>query len=90
MGVRDLAMVRLIGEGFDRPEGVAYFNGCWYAGGEAGQIWRIGPDDTVVQVASVSGMVLGVALDKYMPVMREVVACGKSRHHIRSSFCRGR
>lgn len=62
MGLRDLQAVRLM-EGFDHPEGLAYFDGCWYVGGEAGQLWRIPEGGCADQVATVPGMVLGVALD---------------------------
>ena len=51
-------------EGLDHPEGVAWgADGNWYAGGEAGQIYRIATDGSVTQVASTGGFVLGLALD---------------------------
>ena len=59
----NLDQVTLIGDAFDHSEGVAYFDGCWYAGGEAGQIWQIDAKANIAQVAAVPGMVLGLALD---------------------------
>ena len=51
-------------DGLDHPEGVAWgADGNWYAGGEAGQIYRIATDGTFTQVASTGGFVLGLALD---------------------------
>ncbi len=51
-------------DGLDHPEGVAWgADGNWYAGGEAGQIYRIATDGTFSQIASTGGFVLGLALD---------------------------
>ncbi len=51
-------------DGLDHPEGVAWgADGNWYAGGEAGQIYRIAPDGGFTQVASTGGFILGLALD---------------------------
>lgn len=51
-------------DGLDHPEGVAWgADGNWYAGGEAGQIYRIATDGAFTQVASTGGFVLGLALD---------------------------
>ncbi|MDE2819150.1 MAG: SMP-30/gluconolactonase/LRE family protein [Chloroflexota bacterium] len=51
-------------DGLDHPEGVAWgADGNWYAGGEAGQIYRIAGDGSFAQVASTGGFVLGLALD---------------------------
>ncbi len=44
----ELAQVTLIGDAFDHSEAVAYFDGCWYAGGEGGQIWRIDSEGAIV------------------------------------------
>ncbi len=56
---------RVLAGGLDHPEGV-----CWdpdanvlYAGGEAGQLYRISLDGAVEQVASTGGFLLGVAVD---------------------------
>jgi gluconolactonase len=50
--------------GLDHPEGVAYGpDGFVYAGGEAGQIYRVGLDGKVMQVGTTGGFNLGLALD---------------------------
>jgi gluconolactonase len=50
--------------GLDHPEGVAAGpNGELYAGGEAGQIYRVGLDGTVTEVANTGGFLLGLCLD---------------------------
>ena len=51
-------------DGLDHPEGVAWgADGNWYAGGEAGQVYRISTDGAFSQIASTGGFVLGLALD---------------------------
>lgn len=51
-------------DGLDHPEGVAWgADGNWYAGGEAGQIYRIATDGNYSQIGSTGGFVLGLALD---------------------------
>jgi gluconolactonase len=57
--------VRHLAEGLDHPEGIALGpDGLLYAGGEAGQIYRIDPQDgSVEQIASTGGFVLGLCLD---------------------------
>jgi gluconolactonase len=48
----------------DHPEGVAAGpDGRLYAGGEAGQIYRIDADGSVVELASTGGFIYGVTLD---------------------------
>lgn len=56
---------RILAGGLDHPEGVAWdpVAGCVYAGGEAGQLYRIGLDGSCRQVASTGGFLLGVAVD---------------------------
>ncbi len=58
--------VRIFAEGLDHPEGVAVArDGTVYAGGEAGQVYRISPDGKNVGVlASTGGFCLGVTLDR--------------------------
>lgn len=52
-----------IAEGLDHPEGVAWGpDERVYAGGEAGQIYRV-EDETLVQVASTDGFLYGITLD---------------------------
>ena len=52
-------------EGLDHPEGIAWgLDGYAYAGGEAGQVYRIDIEkQEVVQFADTGGFVLGMALD---------------------------
>ena len=52
-------------EGLDHPEGIAWgLDGYAYAGGEAGQLYRIDVErQEVVQFADTGGFVLGMALD---------------------------
>jgi gluconolactonase len=56
--------VTLLGHDLDHPESV-FVNpdGTVYAGGEAGQIYRIGPDGEQVQVGSTGGNLLGLVVD---------------------------
>jgi gluconolactonase len=51
-------------DGLDHPEGVTWGpDGHIYAGGEAGQIYRISTSGEVTQIASTGGFVLGLCLD---------------------------
>jgi sugar lactone lactonase YvrE len=61
----ELTDLRVLGEGLDHPEGIATGpDGLLYAGGEAGQVYRIDPDTTAVEeIANTDGFVLGVCLD---------------------------
>ena len=60
----DLGQFTTLVDGLDHPEGVAWgADGNWYAGGEAGQVYRIGLDGAYTQVASTGGFILGLALD---------------------------
>lgn len=53
-----------IATGLDHPEGVAVGpDGLLYAGGEAGQIYRIEASGDVVEIANTGGFIYGVALD---------------------------
>jgi sugar lactone lactonase YvrE len=50
--------------GLDHPEGAAWGpDGALYAGGEAGQIYRITLDGAVTEIANTGGFLFGVALD---------------------------
>jgi gluconolactonase len=57
--------VRALADGLDHPEGVAYDPdaGVVWAGGEAGQIYRVALDGEWEQVATAPGFVLGLAVD---------------------------
>lgn len=58
-------MTTIVAEGLDHPEGIAWGpDGFLYAGGEAGQVYRIDPDSGLVEtIASTGGFCLGLALD---------------------------
>ncbi len=53
-------------DGLDHPEGVAWgLDGYIYAGGEAGQLYRIDPRDPKPDIIALTGgFILGLALDK--------------------------
>jgi len=56
--------VTMIGDGLDHPEGVCIAaDGAVYAGGEAGQVYRINTDGTQQEIGSTGGFLLGMALD---------------------------
>jgi len=56
--------VRIIGGELDHPEGVCVGpDGTLYAGGEAGQVYRIAPGGEPEQYASTGGFLFGLALD---------------------------
>jgi gluconolactonase len=59
-------MITTVVDGLDHPEGVAWGpDGFLYAGGEAGQIYKIDVEaQTTQQIASTQGFVLGLALDR--------------------------
>jgi gluconolactonase len=51
-------------DGLDHPEGVAWGpDGHVYAGGEAGQIYRVGLGGELAQIADTGGFILGLCLD---------------------------
>lgn len=60
-----MSAVSVFAEGLDHPEGVTIgIDGAVYAGGEAGQIYRIDPNDrSVEQIASTGGFLLGLCSD---------------------------
>ena len=56
-------MVRLIADGLDHPECVVYHpDGFLFAGGEAGQIYRISLQGDVEEIANTGGFILGMAI----------------------------
>ena len=64
MAAVDVSELRVLASGLDHPEGVASApDGSLYAGGEAGQIYRVSPDGRTEQVAQTGGSVQGVAVD---------------------------
>lgn len=69
-------------DGLDHPEGVTWgHDGYVYAGGEAGQIYRIGLEDgRVEEFANTGGFVLGLCLDG----AANVYACDHVKHCV---FC---
>ena len=71
--------VSTFAEGFDHAEGIAWGrDGYVYAGGEAGQIYRISLDGaSVKEIANTGGFILGMALDAF----NNIYACdiGKRR-----------
>lgn len=76
MDIRDFAPFV---EGLDHPEGVACGpDGEVYAGGEAGQIYRVDLDGSFKQIASTGGFVLGLCLD----ADRNVYACDSANHAV--------
>ncbi len=78
--LRDLSEFISTTDGLDHPEGVAVGpDGTIYAGGEAGQIYRIGPDGAAQQYASVDGFALGLALD----ADSNVYICETTGHSVR-------
>jgi len=65
--------------GLDHPEGVAAGpNGEVYAGGEAGQIYRVELDGSHRQIASTGGFVLGLCLD----ADSNIYACDHGQHKV--------
>jgi gluconolactonase len=75
-----MSEVRRFIAGLDHPEGVAVSkNGFVYAGGEAGQLYRIEPDASHVEViARTGGFCLGVTLDS----QDNVILCDSGRREI--------
>ena len=59
--------VSVLVDGLDHVEGVAWgLNGYCYAGGEAGQIYRIDVErKEAAQIADTGGFILGLALDAH-------------------------
>ena len=60
----ELASFGTVVTGLDHPEGVTVGpDGFVYAGGEAGQVYRIGADGELEEIASTGGFLYGVTLD---------------------------
>ncbi len=61
---RGLDLFETLAEGLDHPEGIAWSpDGDVYAGGEAGQVYRISPEGNVETLATTNGFMYGVTLD---------------------------
>ena len=59
-----LDRIEMFAAGLDHPEGITVTpDGVIYVGGEAGQIYRVEPDDTITEVANTGGFILGIAAD---------------------------
>ena len=75
----DLDQFTQLATGLDHPEGVAWGrDGNLYAGGELGQIYRVGLDGSVEEIARTGGFILGVTLDG----QGRVYACDLAKHTV--------
>lgn len=73
-----LSAFTVVADGLDHPEGVAAGpDGTLYAGGEAGQLYRIDAGGAV-EFANTGGFVLGLALD----ADGNIYACDLGRHEV--------
>ena len=70
--------VSVLVDGLDHTEGVAWgLDGYVYAGGEAGQIYRVDMENGYVsQLADTGGFILGIALD----ASNNIYACDLAKH----------
>ena len=70
--------VSVLVDGLDHAEGVAWgLDGYVYAGGEAGQIYRVDMENGYVsQLADTGGFILGIALD----ASNNIYACDLAKH----------
>lgn len=69
----------ILAEGLDHPECVAWGpDENLYAGGEAGQIYRISLRGEVIEIASTGGFVLGICLDGN----GNIYACDMKKHAV--------
>ena len=67
----------IFAEGLDHPEGLAFDDeGALWAGGEAGQIYRIGREGKVEQVANIGGFCLGLTFSP----RQEIFVCNLGLH----------
>lgn len=79
MSVLGLKDVSILAEGLDHPECVAWGpDGYLYAGGEAGQIYRVTLGGEVTEIASTGGFILGIALDGN----GNIYACDTKKHAV--------
>jgi gluconolactonase len=63
MEMIDIKDIDVVADGLDHPECVLYHpDGSIWAGGEAGQIYRINTDSSIEVVANTGGFILGMAL----------------------------
>jgi len=78
--LRSLDELQLLASGLDHPEGVAWGqDGYIYAGGEAGQIYRIEPDTgNFTEIATTGGFILGLCLDRH----NTIYACDEILHKV--------
>jgi gluconolactonase len=68
-----------LASGLDHPEGICLDpGGTLYVSGEAGQIYRLGPDGTASVVATTGGWTLGLAADG----AGRIHACDPVRHEV--------
>jgi gluconolactonase len=76
----DLSQPWILADGLDHPEGIAVGpDGMLFAGGEAGQIYRIDPaNGSWEQIASTGGFILGLCLDS----ASRIYACDSGRRAI--------
>jgi len=72
------AGITILADGLDHPEGIAWDGERLVAGGEAGQLYRVGLDGSVEQLAATGGFVLGVCLD----AAGAVYACDAGRRAV--------
>lgn len=78
--LRALSEFVSLADGLDHPEGVAAGpGGTLYAGGEAGQVYRVAADGTFTQIASVDGFALGLALD----AASNIYICESTSHTVK-------
>jgi gluconolactonase len=74
-----LERFRILAEGLDHPEGVAWDPlGRVIAGGEAGQVYSVSLDGHIAEIATTGGFVLGLALD----AEGRIYACDQNRHEV--------
>lgn len=64
MSLMDISHFTAFAEELDHPEGVTWGpDGYVYAGGEAGQVYRVSLEGKVTQISTTGGFALGLALD---------------------------